>query len=87
MRVRLGGLLPIIGVGGIHSAQSAIAKFEAGADAIQIYTALVYGGLGLLEEIKSGLVAEVRRRGVGTIAGLRDARLKDWAEGKATLAP
>ena len=85
MRLRLGGLLPIIGVGGIHSAASAVAKFEAGADAIQIYTALVFGGLGLLDDIKAGLVAEVRRRGVGSVAGLRDARLKDWAEGRGEI--
>lgn len=86
MRLRLGGLLPIIGVGGVCSAKSAIAKFEAGADAIQIYTAMVYGGLGLLGDIKSGLAAEVKRRGCGTVAGLRDARVEDWASGKASLS-
>ncbi len=85
MRLRLGGLLPIIGVGGVFSAKGAIAKFEAGADAIQIYTGMVYGGLGLLGGIKSGLADEVRRRGCGTVAGLRDARLDDWASGKASL--
>jgi dihydroorotate dehydrogenase len=86
MRLRLGRNFPIIGVGGVHSAASAIAKFEAGADAIQLYTAMVFGGLGLLDDIKSGLVSEVRRRKCGTVAGLRDARLDDWAAGKVALA-
>ena len=60
MRQRV-GKLPIIGVGGIHSPESAVAKFEAGADAIQLYSALVFGGLDLLDRIKRGLV----RRGAG----------------------
>ena len=85
MRQRLGKDMPIIGVGGIFSAEAAIAKFEAGADAIQIYTAMVFGGLGLLGDIKSGLVAEVKRRGCGTVAGLRDARVNDWAKGAVSL--
>ncbi len=85
MRLRLGPDFPIIGVGGIHSAESAVAKFEAGADAIQLYTALVYGGLGLIEDIKSGLATEVRKRQCGTVAGLRDARVKDWAEGRGEI--
>jgi dihydroorotate dehydrogenase len=59
MRQRV-GTLPIIGVGGIHSPQSAVAKFEAGANAIQLYTALVFGGLDLLDRLKRGLVAAVR---------------------------
>ena len=42
------GTLPIVGVGGIHSPESAVAKFEAGADVIQLYSALVFGGLDLL---------------------------------------
>ena len=61
MRQRV-GTLPIIGVGGIHSPQSAVAKFEAGADAIQLYSALVFGGLDLLDRIKRGLAAAVRAR-------------------------
>ena len=85
MRLRLGKDMPIIGVGGIYSAQSAIAKIEAGADAVQIYTGMVFGGLGLLGEIKSGIAAEVKRRGLGGVAGLRDAQVADWAAGRASL--
>ena len=85
MRLRLGKDMPIIGVGGVHSAESAIAKFEAGADAVQLYTAMVFGGLGLLDDIKAGLVAEVKIRGCGTVAGLRDSRVEDWAAGRVSL--
>jgi dihydroorotate dehydrogenase len=53
----LGKAMPLIGVGGIASAADAQAKFEAGATAVQIYTALVYQGPSLVQKIKDGLVA------------------------------
>jgi dihydroorotate dehydrogenase len=82
MRQRVGDL-PIIGVGGIHSAETAVAKLAAGANAVQLYTALVFGGLGLLDEIKAGLVKAVRDAGVGSVAGLSGTAIDDWARGKA----
>ncbi|MEN9874924.1 MAG: hypothetical protein RL186_1821 [Pseudomonadota bacterium] len=51
----LGDKLPLIGVGGVASAADAQAKFEAGASAIQLYTALVYHGPALVQAIKDGL--------------------------------
>jgi dihydroorotate dehydrogenase len=84
MRQRAGEL-PIIGVGGIHSAASAVAKFEAGANAIQLYSALVFGGLALLDDIKRGLVAAVREAGASNIATLTGRNVADWASGKAQL--
>lgn len=81
MRQRV-GTLPIIGVGGIHSPVSAVQKFEAGADAIQLYSALVFGGLELLERIKRGLVAAVRADAKRTIADLSGTKVADWAEGR-----
>ncbi|MFK4810622.1 quinone-dependent dihydroorotate dehydrogenase [Devosia sp. ZW T5_3] len=84
MRQRV-GTLPIIGVGGIHSPQSALAKFEAGADAIQLYSAMVFGGLDLLDRIKRGLVAAVRAEGKTNISQLVGAHTADWASGKARL--
>lgn len=53
----LDGALPLVGVGGIASARDAIAKFEAGATAVQLYSALVFHGPGLVREIKAGLAA------------------------------
>lgn len=52
---RVDGAFPLIGAGGIDSAESAFAKIEAGASLIQIYSALVYEGLGLVPRIKQGL--------------------------------
>ena len=50
-----GGKIPLIGVGGIHDAASAQAKFKAGASLVQLYSALVYKGPGLVHEICAGL--------------------------------
>jgi len=47
---------PIIGVGGIHSAQDAIEKLEAGADLIQIYTGFIYEGPGLIKNINKAIL-------------------------------
>ena len=47
---------PIIGVGGIHSADDAIKKIEAGADLVQIYTGFVYEGPGLIKRINKALI-------------------------------
>lgn len=51
----LQGKKPIIGVGGIHNAQSALEKINAGANLLQIYTGMVYKGPGLIKEIKQTL--------------------------------
>ena len=59
---------PLIGVGGIDSAETAIGKIEAGATLVQLYSALVFHGPGLVDAIKRGLLA---RLGVGgTLAAL-----------------
>ena len=47
---------PIIGVGGIHSAQDALEKIEAGADLVQIYTGFVYEGPSLIKRINKALI-------------------------------
>lgn len=47
---------PIIGVGGIHSAQDALDKIEAGADLVQIYTGFIYEGPGLIKKINKALL-------------------------------
>ena len=50
-----GKSFPIIGVGGIHSAQDAQEKLAAGADLIQLYTGFIYEGPGLVKEINKSL--------------------------------
>ncbi|MGB7100667.1 MAG: quinone-dependent dihydroorotate dehydrogenase [Xanthobacteraceae bacterium] len=55
--VRVEGVFPLIGAGGIDSGATAIAKFRAGAGLVQLYSALVFRGLGLVGEIKAALIA------------------------------
>jgi dihydroorotate dehydrogenase len=59
--VRAEGAFPLVGVGGIDTGPTAIAKIRAGATLIQVYSGLVYRGLALLAEIKTDLAAALRR--------------------------
>ena len=61
------GEIPIVGVGGVHDAASAYTKLRAGASLVQLYTALVYEGPGLVREIKEGLVARLAEDGYASI--------------------
>jgi dihydroorotate dehydrogenase len=61
--VRAEGAFPLIGVGGIDSGGAALMKIRAGATLIQLYSSLVYKGLGLVEDIKADLVSTLRRTG------------------------
>jgi len=63
-----GGRLPLIGVGGISSAADAYAKIRAGASAVQLYSALVYGGLSLAGDVARGLDALLARDGFARVA-------------------
>ena len=63
-----GGKMPLIGVGGIASAEDAYAKIRAGASLVQLYTALVYQGFGLVEQMNDGLAALLARDGFASIA-------------------
>ena len=58
-----GGHLPIIGVGGIFSAEDAWAKIAAGASLVQVYTGWIYEGPGLVREIQQGLSQRLQERG------------------------
>lgn len=49
---------PVIGVGGIHSAEDAIEKINAGADLIQLYTGFIYEGPGLIKKINKALIEQ-----------------------------
>jgi dihydroorotate dehydrogenase len=59
--VRVEGVFPLIGAGGIDSGAAALAKFRAGASLVQLYSALVFRGLGLVAEIKAALLAALDR--------------------------
>ncbi len=63
-----GGRLPLVGVGGVGSAEDAYEKIRAGASAVQLYTAMVYHGPSLVPRIAHGLDALLRRDGFASLA-------------------
>ncbi|MBE0414241.1 quinone-dependent dihydroorotate dehydrogenase [Yoonia sp.] len=70
--------LPIIGVGGVGSAAQAYQKIRAGASAVQLYTALVYGGLSLVDDIARDLDALLARDGFAHVADAVGSGRADW---------
>ncbi len=72
------GKLPLIGVGGIFSADDAYAKIRAGATALQLYSALVYRGLSLVPEIARGLDGLLARDGFANVAEAVGTGRRDW---------
>jgi dihydroorotate dehydrogenase len=77
--LRSGGALALIGSGGVESAETALAKIEAGATLVQVYTGLVYRGPALIGEILDGLAAAVGQH--GPLAALVGGRARQWAAG------
>ncbi|MEX3316841.1 quinone-dependent dihydroorotate dehydrogenase [Sulfitobacter sp. PS-8MA] len=77
---RLAGLtdIPLIGVGGVSDAETAYAKICAGASALQLYTALVFGGVGLVQEITTGLDELLARDGFATVAEAVGSKRAEW---------
>ena len=74
--MRIDGAFPLIGAGGIDSAEAAWRKIQAGAALIQLYSALVFKGPGLAEEIKNGLAERLKKSGAASLAAVtgQDAR-------------
>jgi len=66
--VRVEGVFPLVGAGGIDSGTSALSKIRAGASLVQIYSGLVFRGLGLVGEIKVALLAALERDGAQNVA-------------------
>jgi len=70
--------IPLIGVGGIGSAEQAYAKICAGASAVQLYTALVYNGLSLVPQIIKGLDDLLARDGFTSVSEAVGSKKRDW---------
>ena len=70
--------IPLIGVGGIGSAQQAYAKICAGASAVQLYTALVFGGLSMVADIVHGLDALLAQDGFENVADAVGSKRAEW---------
>ena len=72
------GQIPLIGVGGISSAEDAYAKIRAGASAVQLYSAMVFHGLSLGAEIAHGLDRLLERDGFANVADAVGTGMEDW---------
>jgi dihydroorotate dehydrogenase len=68
------GRLALVGVGGVATGADAYAKIRAGAQAVQLYSALVYEGPGLVTRIKRDLAARLRAEGFSAVAAAVGAR-------------
>ncbi|MCX5568354.1 quinone-dependent dihydroorotate dehydrogenase [Kaistia nematophila] len=78
-RKLVGPEMPLVGVGGIESAETAFAKITAGADLVQVYSGFVYGGPGLPASILAGLSRILDRRGMSSIADAVGIETEKWA--------
>jgi dihydroorotate dehydrogenase len=81
--VRAEGAFPLIGVGGIDTGGAALTKIRAGASLIQLYSALIYKGIGLVDDIKNDLASTLLRTGrdsLSEIVGADAATItaEDW---------
>ncbi|MEQ9240978.1 quinone-dependent dihydroorotate dehydrogenase [Roseovarius indicus] len=72
------GDIPLIGVGGISSAEDAYAKIRAGATAVQLYSAMVYDGLSLVQDIARGLDRLLEQDGFTNVADATGTQTEDW---------
>ncbi|TCD16551.1 quinone-dependent dihydroorotate dehydrogenase [Oricola cellulosilytica] len=78
-RERIGGEALLIGAGGVDTAQSALAKIEAGADLVQLYTGMIYRGPGIANAINQELSEVLDKTGAPSINDLIGTKTEDWA--------
>ena len=67
-RTATGGALPLVGVGGIGSAEDAWQRIRTGASLVELYSAMLYEGPGIARRIVRGLEALMRRDGFASVA-------------------
>lgn len=73
------GRIPLVGIGGIDSGETALQKMEAGASLVQLYTGLIYEGPGLIRRIKDHLAHHARNTGLKRIGEVTGQRAAQWA--------
>ena len=69
---------PLIGAGGVNSAETAIAKIEAGATLVQLYSALTYKGIGLVDDIKQGFFEHLMNNGQTSLEPSIGKTAQNW---------
>ncbi|MEL6437614.1 MAG: dihydroorotate dehydrogenase (quinone), partial [Pseudomonadota bacterium] len=71
--------LALIGVGGVSDGATAAQKLMAGADLVQLYTGMIYGGPGIIGHICDGLSKAVDDVGVDNAGALTGIATDEWA--------
>ena len=84
--LRVEGQFPLIGIGGVENTATALAKIEAGADLVELYSALVFRGAGLVPHIKKGLLQRLSQANLDSLDAVRGRRAEDWAAGRMSAA-
>lgn len=74
-----GGKVPLVGIGGIDSGETALAKIEAGASLVQVYTGLIFEGPGLIARIKRTILATLDADNLHALATLKGRKSAEWA--------
>jgi dihydroorotate dehydrogenase len=82
---RSGGKLPLIGVGGVFTAEDAYEKIRAGASVVQVYTGFIYEGPGMVRRLLSGLDALLQRDGFARLSDAIGADASPAAARAGTL--
>jgi len=80
---RAAGRVPIVGAGGVMSAEDAYAKIRAGASLVQVYTGLVYGGPGFVRQVNEGLARLLARDGFARVQDAVGVDLRDGGQASA----
>ena len=81
LSLETGGAVPLVGVGGVGTAEQAYAKIRAGASAVQLYTAMVFDGLSVVREIALGLDRLLEKDGFASVAEAVGTGREDWLRG------
>jgi dihydroorotate dehydrogenase len=80
--IRVENQFPLIGAGGVDSAETALAKIEAGAALVQLCTAFVFKGLSIASNINRGLLRLLAQKTYLRLTDARGIAAADWASGK-----
>ncbi len=76
--IRVEKQFPLVGAGGIDSAEAAWKKIRAGASLVQLYSGMVYRGFGLVGDIKAGLLTRLRAGSENSLALVTGMDARDW---------
>jgi dihydroorotate dehydrogenase len=80
--IRVENQFPLIGAGGVDSAETALAKIEAGATLVQLCTAFMFKGLSIANDVKNGLVRRLSQKSYPRLTDAIGVAAADWASGK-----